>query len=66
MSEKIIKTETKQGEGIYLIEVDKEKSSKVEGSNHVERINNAIKDFLSGSDSERQVAIGYKIGGSRK
>jgi hypothetical protein len=61
MSGKIIKKETKQGEGIYLIEVDKEKSSKVEGSNHIERINNAINEFLTGKDA----GIGYKLTGKK-
>lgn len=63
MSDKLIKKETKQGEGIYLIEVDKEKSSKVEGNNHVERINNAINEFLNEKDSHN--TIGYKLSGSK-
>jgi hypothetical protein len=65
MPDKIIKKETKQGEGIYLIEVDKEKSSNVKGSNYVERINNAISDFLTEKDLH-QNSIGYKLSGKNK
>jgi hypothetical protein len=46
MANKIIKRETKLGKGIYLIEIDKEKSSKVEGANHKERVRIAINEFL--------------------
>lgn len=60
MADKIIKKETKQGTGIYLIEVDKEKSSKVIGSNHAERVKNAIQDFLTPNTS-----IGYKLRGNK-
>jgi hypothetical protein len=65
MSDKIIKKETKQGEGIYIIEVDKDKASKVEGKNHIERINNAINEFLNERSSEQHHAIGYKLNGQK-
>jgi hypothetical protein len=65
MSNTIITKETKQGQGIYLIEVDKEKSSKVEGNNHMERIKNAIDEFLNEKDSDRPDKIGYKLSGKK-
>ncbi|MGZ3837218.1 MAG: hypothetical protein ACXVBR_13460 [Flavisolibacter sp.] len=65
MSDKIITKETKQGEGIYIIEVNKEKASRVEGSNHMERINNAINEFLNEMDSQKLNPIGYKLSGQK-
>ena len=43
----IIKKEVKEGKGMYVIEVDKDEASKVPGSNYAERVNNAIKEFLT-------------------
>jgi hypothetical protein len=65
MSNKIIKKETKQGKGIYIIEVNKDKASKVEGNNHIERINNAINEFLNESGSQKLNQIGFKFRGHK-
>jgi hypothetical protein len=51
MEEKnIIKKETKEGNGIYIIEIDKEKASTIKGDTYTERVNNAIKDLADRSD----------------
>ena len=51
MGEKnIIKSETKGAAGIYIIDVDKDKASKIEGNNNRERLNNAINEFLNQKD----------------
>jgi hypothetical protein len=43
----IIRSETKIGEGIYSLNVDRDRASKLEGNDNAERLNNAIRDFLS-------------------
>lgn len=44
----IITKETKEGKGIYIMEIDKSQASKVTGNTHTERVTNAINDFLKG------------------
>lgn len=48
MGEKnIIKGETKEGKGIYIIDIDQDKASKIEGNTYSEKLNNAIGQFLN-------------------
>lgn len=42
----IIKKETKEESGIYKLDVDREKTSKVVGETPAEMLNNAIKEFI--------------------